>query len=164
MAIGLIAAGQRITAALLNSIAPLCVIKPADQSVTNSVVLVNDNALAVPVVAGATYLFDCYLDFEGGTTGSSDLQWQWQVPTGATLRYASGHVNTGAFVFTSYTGASNVTASTNGAGTILAVTMKGSLTMSSTGGNLQLKWAQNTANATATIVHAQSYLALWRIS
>ena len=75
-----ILAGQRITAALLNSMQPQTVIKPTDQSVTSSTTVVNDNDLVSAVLASATYIFTCYLDYEGGTTGSSDLKWVWSVP------------------------------------------------------------------------------------
>jgi len=62
-------------------------------------------------------------------------------------------------------GFSNVrTAGGNGAGSKLPVIMDGTLVTSSTPGTLQLTWSQNTSNATATIIHAQSSLALWRMS
>lgn len=158
----LIVAGSRITAAEIQAVAPLEIIKPTDQPLTSSTAMQNDTALFLPVVAGATYDFCCYLDFEGGTAGASDLKWTWALPSGATMRYASGHVNTGSFVFTSYTGASTVVASSAGAGVIQAVTMEGTLVTAGTAGNIQLQWAQNTSSATATIVHAQSKLRLIR--
>lgn len=166
MGAGLIQAGQRITAVLLNSIGPLGVIKGADQSVTSSTALVNDNALTVPLVAGATYLFDCYLDYEGGTTGASDLKWQWSIPAGATMRYGADYPSTSGLAVTigTNTAATVPHAGTNGAGTLMSARMKGSVTMSSTAGPLQLQWAQVTSSGTATIIHSQSYLALWRMS
>lgn len=160
----LIVAGSRITAALIASIAPLEFIKPADQPLTSSTAMQNDTALFLPVAAGATYDFGCYLDYEAAGPGTGDLAWTWALPAGATLRYASGHVNSGAFVFTSYLGSATVIASGQGAGNILAVTMEGSLVTGSTAGTLQLRWAQNTSNATPTIVHAQSKIRLTRIT
>lgn len=165
MALIPILAGQRITADLIASIAPLAVIKPNDQSVTSSTVLVNDTSLVEAVDADATYLFACYLDYEGGTQGSSDIQWEWSGPSGYTLRYWSGHITTGgAFVMTSYKGTDNPSAGSNGAGVIQGAFMFGTLVVASTAGNLQLQWAQNSSSATPTIVHAQSCLALWRVS
>src|SRR5215472_8894872 len=82
-----IAAGSEITAAYLASITAVGVVKPTDQSVTSSTVLVNDNALVIPVVANANYKFDLYLDFEGGTSGSSDIKFTWTVPASTTMRY-----------------------------------------------------------------------------
>ena len=165
MAIGLFTAGTRITAALLNSIAPLSVIKPSDQSVTSSTTLVNDSALFLPVVASATYLFDAYLDFEGAAIGTGDLKIEWTVPAGAALRFDLHGLNTASSSFSStFTDGVTTALGTTGAASLRGALMKGSLVMAATAGNLQLKWAQNTSSATATIVHAQSYVALWRVT
>jgi hypothetical protein len=159
-------AGQRITAAQLNAFcAPVEVIKAADQSVTSSTVLVNDTALVLPVVASATYDFSCYLDYEGGTLGASDLKFQWTVPSG-TLRFWMGFVNTAGTnsAGQTFTDTSVVGIGTNGAASLRGAQMEGSLVVGSTGGSLQLQWAQNMSSATATIVHAQSRVRLWRIT
>jgi hypothetical protein len=164
--VNLIVAGSRITAALLQSVAPMGVIKGADESVTSSTTLQNDNELFVPVIANATYLFDCYLDFEGGTAGASDIQWQWTIGAG-TLRYqaiyAQASSGLGLIAGVTYAGSANVAAGTNGAGSLRGLSMNGTL-VTSGASSLQLQWAQNTSSATATIVHAQSYLSLWRIT
>ena len=165
----LIVAGSRITAALLQSVAPLAVIKGADETVTNSTALQNDNELFVTCAANATYVFDCYLDFEGAAVTTGDIQWQWSTPSGATLRYQPIYAVVGSGLAisagTTVTGATTVSAGTNGSGSLRGASMNGTLVMGSTAGNLQLKWAQNTANnSTGTTVHAQSYLALWRVT
>ncbi len=163
-ALGNIQAGGRILASVVQGVAPLAVIKGADQTVTSSTTVVNDNALVLPVVANATYLFLCYLDYEGGTTGGSDLKWVWSVPSSGTLRYQRINFDpSNATQLSTLSGATTGTARTNGTN-LQGVTMFGSLIMSSTAGNLQLQWAQNSPSSTGTIVHAQSYLALWRIS
>lgn len=164
---GLIVAGSRIVASVMASIAPLAVIKGADQSVTSSTVMVNDSALVLPVVANAAYLFDCYLDYEGGASGSSDLQWVWAVPGGgAAMRYQPVGTTTSGGALTGQTlaGGDTQAVSSNGAGVLRGVSMNGTLVTGSAAGTLQLRWAQNTSSATPTIVHAQSYMALWRIS
>ena len=157
----LFTAGSRILAATLDQIAPLSAVKTSDESVTSSTALQNDNQLYVPLAANAYYAFECYLDYEGGTLGSSDIQWGWSFPAGLTMRYqvVGGNI-TGA---TTYIGTSVVVGSTNGAGTLRAQVMKGSVFVGSTAGTLQLQWAQNTSSGTATIVHAQSYIAMWLI-
>ena len=164
-ALGSILAGARILAADVQAVAPLAIIKGADQSVTSSVAMQNDDALLVNVEANASYLLLCYLDYEGGTRGASDLKWQWAVPSGASLRYQRLCVDPSSNPqFTTMSTATVGTAGSNGAGVLQGVTMNGTLTTSATPGTLQLQWAQNTSSATATIVHAQSSLALWRIS
>lgn len=161
-----ILAGQRVTAGLLASMLTLAVIKPADEPVTSSNTLQNDNDLLAAVVANASYDFDCYLDYEGGTINTSDLKWQWAVPSGATMRYQAFYVTTSNALGgeTTQLGSDVVVAGTKGAGVLMGVKMSGSLVMASTAGNMQLTWAQNTINGTATIVHAQSYLKLKRSS
>ena len=162
---GLIVAGSRIVASVMQQIAPQAVIKGADQSLASNTTLQNDNALFLPVVANASYLFECYLDYEGGTQGSSDLKWTFAVPAGGTLRYQPVYFNTSGVVQASTSTGSGInTAGTNGAGTLRGVTMTGSLIMGSLAGTLQLQWAQFTSNATPTIVHAQPLLSLWRVT
>jgi hypothetical protein len=159
-----ITAGARITAAILQGIAPLAVIKGADESVTSSATLQDDDALFLSVAANTTWLFRCYLDFEGAN-GAGFLKWGWSVPSGATLRYAANFVGTGGgLTLTTHAGVDTPAADTTGAGNLQALTMDGTLVVGSNAGTVQLQWAQNASNATATIVHAQSYLALWQIS
>lgn len=161
---GNIFAGGRVTADDIAGVAPLAVIKGADESVTSSTALQADNALFVPVLAEATYLFECVLDYEGGAQGSSDLKWMWALPAGAALDYAQINLNTSGNLALTNAGSGNRTAGTNGAGNTLAVTMTGTLTTSAVAGNLQLMWAQNTSSGTPTIIHAPSKLALWQVS
>jgi hypothetical protein len=158
--------GQSLPAADVNSwLLPVVVVKAADQFKTSTTVLANDSELFVPVAAGCTYLFDCYLDYEGGVQGASDLQMQWTVPAGALLRYQPvGTFSSGV----QHTGETNVAGTnfapgTNGAGVLRGITMRGTLVVAGTSGNLQLQWAQNTSSATATIVHAMSYVKLQRV-
>lgn len=169
MASGLIQAGSRITAALLASIAPLAVIKGADESVSNSTTLQFDDSLFVPIVANASYLFECYLDYEGAAVTAGDLQWRWSVPTGAFLRYQPIYANNTSgrplSAGTTVLGSTTITAGTNGSGNLCGASMNGTLVVGATAGNLSLEWAQATLNAsTPTIVHAQSSMTLWRVS
>lgn len=163
----LIVAGSRILASVIQSVAPLAVIKGADQSVaSNNTTLVNDNALFVPVVANGTYFWVMLLDYEGNTQGSGDLKFQITLPTGATARYWMGNISTGGASTTSFMGSqgASYSAGTGGAGNLRGLLAVGTAIIGGTPGNMQLQWCQNTSNATATIVHAQSALALWRVS
>jgi hypothetical protein len=53
---------------------------------------------------------------------------------------------------------------TNGTTTLMAAELSFTLVTSSTAGNLQLQWAQNTSNATATTVKAGSVLTALRLA
>lgn len=162
-AAGQINAGSRITASLIRGIAPLCAVKQADETVASSTTLQFDDALFLPVLAGAQYDFRCTLDYEGNTHGSGDIKWTWNVPTGSTLRYQATYVHNTAVSTSMLAGSATGSADTTGTGNLMGVTMDGSLFVSSTAGNLALEWAQFTSNAVGTIVHAQSRLTLWQV-
>ena len=160
-----ILAGMDPTASLLQALAPFMAYKSNDQSVTSSTTLANDNALSLPVAANGTYFFICMLKFEGGTSGSSDLKFAWTGPSGFGMNYQLTGLNAGGGSTLGFMrSATGSTGGTTGAGNVWGTTMLGTVTASSTAGTLQLQWAQNTSSATATIVHAGSVLAMWRIS
>lgn len=167
MAVPTWAVGQVLSASDVNEwFVPRVVIKPTDQNVTSSTTLVNDNALVLPLDSNASYFFFCYLLFEGGTSGSSDLKWSFTLPGTATLRYHA-IFNSGSGVVTvgvSFTGASTNNASTNGSGSLRGLTMDGTIVSGATAGNIQLQWAQNTSSGTSTTVHAQSCIWIQRIA
>ena len=161
-----IQAGQRITAALLTSMMPQTVIKPSDETVTSSTTLQNDNDLSAPVAANASYIFEIYLDFEGGTQGSSDLKLQLIGPSGTAIRYQiiCGDTSGNPYVAGGQTQLTTPAAGTNGAGTFMALSMKGTVVTGSSAGTFQLQWAQHTSSGTGTIVHVGSSLMLTRVS
>ena len=146
---------------------PLVAFKAADQSVTSSTTLVNDTALFIAPRINCTYWMEMYVDYEGGTNGSSDLKGQFTVPGAAALNYSEIH-NSASGATTVAMGqraaAATFVAGTNGAGNLLTLECKGTLQMSSTVGNLQFQWAQNGTSGTSTIVHAGSVLMLRRIA
>lgn len=167
-ALGNINAGARVTAAMLQGVAPDAIIKGADQQVLNSTTLVNDSALFLTLPANTTWAFVCNLDYEGAATGTGDLKWKWSVPSGATMRYTRiGYLpgSIGSPTVALQTEANTPQGGTNGAAVLEGQFMFGSVVMGGTAGALQLTWAQQTANASvATIVHAGSILALWQVS
>jgi hypothetical protein len=149
-----------------NWLVPSAAVKTADQSVTSSTVLVNDTELSLPLAASVTYLFQCYIDYEGGTGGASDIQWLWSLPAGSFMRYTNPHRNLAGTPVAgdTSTGTATDAASTGGAGVLRALQMMGSIVCGVTAGTLQFRWAQNTSSATSTIVHAQSCVMLQRVT
>lgn len=157
-------AGARVTAALLQGVAPLAAYKGADETVTSSTVLQNDDALFLDLDAAATYFWLMLLDYEGGMQGSSDLKWQFSVPSGAAgILSPLFFSNSGALSFTLGGIAATVIAGTNGAGTKRPLLAAGTIVTSATAGNMQLTWAQNVSSGTGTIVHAGSALLAWQV-
>jgi hypothetical protein len=162
----LIFAGQRVSADLLNELAPLSVIKPGDQHYTNTT-LASDNDLVMPVNANASYLVQCYLSYEGGTMNASDMKFEFTVPSGSTLS-----LGVPAYFFTDglthgpgvYVASEVLVVGTQGAGNSRSVFAAGSLIVGNTGGNLQLLAAKNSSGSTDAIIHAQSFLSLQEVT
>ncbi|MGW3499371.1 hypothetical protein ACWDMY_01315 [Streptomyces globisporus] len=129
--------------------------KTADESVTSSTTLQNDNHLVLPVVANATYSLFLMCIFSGGTVG--DIKFDWTVPTGTVLRWSDQTGTSGLH--------SNVDVySAPGGTTQVAFQVWATVVTSGTAGNIQFRWAQNASDATATIVRANSHLCLDRVA
>lgn len=145
---------------------PLAAYKASDTSRASNTTQASDPDLTVAVAANCTYWVDVWLNYEGGTQGSSDLKLGFAVPSGATLRSSatftgqSGGSNTEGYYAS---GGSALTPGTNGAGNIRGFILHGTLAVSSSAGSLTLSWAQNTSSGTATTIHTGSVLVLQRI-
>lgn len=145
------------------------IIKPADQTINDSTTFQNDNALFASLPVSTTWEVEMLLSYDGSTTGDFKAGWA-SPPSGATavLSWAGGGtgassspVNMGGIIAT-------ISASSSfggvGVGTAVPVWVRGTLTMSSTAGTLQLQWAQNTLDATILTLHAGSMLKLRQVS
>ncbi|WP_159062002.1 hypothetical protein [Streptomyces sp. WM6368] len=140
-------------------------VKTADEPVTSSTSLQDDDHLSLTVVAGGWYAVDAYLDVEADPAG--DLTIGWSVPAGATMSWTEGGISAGN---TSNIGSiklqRNDAGTSSGVGIIAAgssVRPAGRLTVGGTAGTLQLRWAQTASSGTPTIVKTGSWLRLTRI-
>lgn len=148
-----VAAGQRITAALLTSMLPSYTLVTATQTVNNSATLVNDSDLAVAVAANATYEWELHASWQ--TAVNCDLKTAWTFPAGTTgLKHALGATGTaGGFTDRTNTSArvsahvltTVVAYQIDIAGTDQWIHEWGVAVTSTTAGTLQFQWAQNTA-------------------
>lgn len=142
------------------------VVKPSDESVTNTIVFQNDDHLVLPVQAGMRYFVQCLLIYTATTT--SNLDFRWSVPTGSTFDWVSDALGAGVTTFSgsisrTFQGVASEPAF-GGAGTAVCVaTVKGVLLVGSTAGNLRAQWTQSTAGATASIMKAGSMVAMRRL-
>jgi hypothetical protein len=156
-------AGEVLTAADVNLYLKnmLTAIKPANESVTSSTVLQDDDHLSIPLAANSTYLVIGVLNYDGALTG--DFKMAFTGPAGVTLNI---HTDGLGIAATDGTGDQvfliEAVAPAGGAfGTIAAADHRpllfiGFVATGGTAGNLQLQWAQNTSNGTATRVLATS--------
>lgn len=161
-------AGTAVTAAFLESMLPITATKTANESVTSSTTLQNDDQLFAPVEANATYDVELRLFHDSDATVAGDIKVAWTGPAGATMNWGVHGANSAA---TSSTSAlTNMQTRTiaefaafgggDSSGTTALV--GGTLTVAGTAGTLQLQWAQETSNAVATNVRAGSRLQLRR--
>ncbi len=160
------AVGQVLTASDVNNwFVPLAAEKGSDQPVTSSTTLVNDSALVIPVAASATYDFDLQLFYKGFTTGSGDIKIAWSLPSGATLvgggDFIANPLGVTQLFYTQAT--ASIFSASNGTANPQPIRTWGTLVTSTTAGNMQLQWAQNTSSGTATTVMTGSVLTAQRI-
>lgn len=143
--------------------------KTATESVTSSVALQNDDQLFFAVAGNSRYTMEGFIIYDGATAG--DLKVAFTYPAGATFEW-SNRGNTGPAAGTSLTDF-NTVIQTNDARSINATPTPsppglhfapiGYLITSSTAGNLQMQWAQDTSSATATRVRSGSWLRLMKV-
>ncbi|MFF4369622.1 hypothetical protein [Streptomyces sp. NPDC001594] len=166
-------AGQRMTAALMQSTQPIYVEKPTDQPVTNSTTNVNDTALTASVAANAKYFVQGMLLYSART--DTDIKIGWTGPSGSVFDWIShgqsqdgtgGLAGSGVVVDRQSIG--NTTFPLGGFGaentTYMTAPFWGRLTTSSTAGSLQLNWSQRVANVTSSIMRAGSWILLTRVA
>lgn len=166
------APGRWIPASQLNEMQPLYVEKSADQSIASSTANTNDNALLVPVAANAKYIVSGMLlysahssaDIKIGWSGPSDATFDWIIHAQTTA--TGGVASNGVVVDRQVIGNSAFPLGGFGAEntTYMTAPLTGRLVTSSTAGTLQLNWAQQTSNGTASIMRAGSWLMLNRVA
>lgn len=145
---------------------PLAVIKPADTARASTTSLADDPDLQLPLAANASYRIDSVIFYDGPSAGSSDLKWQFSVPSGSNGQYFVAHQNLSG----SFTGAfqsnwtDTLTANTNGVGSQMCLDIHGIIQTAATAANFTFRWAQNTSSGTNDHIKAQSFLTARRIA
>lgn len=135
--------------------------KTAQQDLTSDNTLNNDADLVVAVAASTKYRVNGTVRFFSAS-GAPDAQMAFTVPTGTTMDIMVDTVRNGAagdtaFLNTSGTGTGLLVI---GAGGDAVVHFSGVIQVSTTAGNLQLQWAQNTSDGTATSMNRGSWMSI----
>ncbi|MDT7923497.1 MAG: hypothetical protein RRA60_01750, partial [Chlorobiota bacterium] len=149
--------------------------KTANESVTNSTTPQADDHLYATLPANSIWEVEILLRTQsaGGDANNGGIQVQLNAPTGTSMQVyveikkggSGGDLNhhwhygwiTAPNTSVGYNPIPGTTTQTG------AVKLKGLVIVGSTGGTLQLYWAQNAANTNATTVYANSYMKLTRI-
>lgn len=137
------------------------IVKSADESVTSSTTLQNDDELFASVLANTNYVFEGVFNFTGDT--NADFKMAFTFPTGAELymhfmTYDTALTNFGSFAQYNPASGTSSAGGVGGATTYRPTHVRGSLFVGGTAGTLQLQWAQNASNAAATILRKGSLL------
>lgn len=139
------------------------------QPVTNSVVLVDDTILQFPVNVAGTYSFRMFVQFSSTVTTANLRYRHTCTATGVSgIRITRRAIIPGG---TAYSGIATDTAFSAADVVVTGASVnpghiwiEGTFTTTGTVGDFKFRWAQNTANATATNVLPGSYIEYTRIS
>lgn len=149
-----------VLSALITEVRPVTARKTANETVNNSAALQNDNELFVAAEAGATYDFTLFGMYTSGTT--PDLKVGWTVPSGTTMRWGASYYDTASALALTSNLTESSTLACGGTTFNQSFIATGVIVVGSTAGLVQMQWAQNTANASDTILYVGSYLELRR--
>jgi hypothetical protein len=140
-------------------------------AVNNSTVLVNDSVLFAPLPTTGRFQFEFTLFYDASTTADFKIAFTW--PAAALTRWGvhaasttvSGGVGPGVWG-TAVASGTAITIGGSGTGTanVLMATVKGTTLMGGTAGNLQLQYAQATADPSDSFIRSDSRMMVWRVS
>jgi hypothetical protein len=139
--------------------------KTSDTSRASTTTVTDDPHLTVPVAINSVYMVTVMLNYDAVT--AADFKYLLNTPAGCTFAALENSMPTTATVPADViiSGRSingEGPAGGLGAGTIVPLVVQGLLTVGSTAGSFKVQWSQNTSNATATILKANSYIFLQR--
>lgn len=131
------------------------VVKASNETVNNSTVYQDDDELVAPCDVSRKYLIELFLNYTSSV--GADIKFQLSLPAGATSRagitcFASTALSntTGQFANTPTAGGNDATQMSWWGQKIVEI--------GATAGNIQLQWAQNTAEVSNTILLAGSFM------
>lgn len=140
-------------------------VKSADESVTSSTTLQDDNHLTHTIPQAGTYVFDLQLFCTSATDAAGDIKFAFTFPTGTCHFKANGPdagitggtIQTGqwAAIHTATSGTSAIAMGLSSA--MGGIEIRGIL-IATASGTLTLQWAQSTSDANASTLKAGSHM------
>jgi len=132
------------------------VYKSANETVTSSTILQDDDHLTFAIGANEVWAFKMMMFYNAGT--NPDIDFGWSVPAGTTMKWNYG-TNTGTIL----TEATRLTVF-NGIASDTGVLFYGTVVASSTAGNVTLQWAQRNSDGASTTVLSGSHIIAERLA
>jgi hypothetical protein len=138
--------------------------KTADETVNNSAVLQNDDDLLLPIGANEIWRFEFVI--YGISNATADFKYSLVGPAASNVRWEFTGENESATVVSWNFLAGGVAVAARGFadGSHTLNILRGVIINGANAGNLQLQWAQNTADASDTKVFANSCLLATRLA
>jgi hypothetical protein len=136
--------------------------KTADESVTSSTTLQDDNHLLFAIGVSEIWMAEASLYYTSGTTG--DLKFAWSVPSGATGTHSYVGFDISIVFNSDVSTTLSTPLSVGGSGAIRLAQLRAIIVNSTNAGNVTLQWAQNVSDGTATTVLTNSVLLAHRIT
>lgn len=136
--------------------------KASDESVTSSTAVQADNELTFSIGANETYIIHVNVNATFAAAGS--IKYSVTAPSGATCNISSFGADSTGSAGEIMNGGCGTTGTYGGGGTASYETIDGTITTGATSGSVTLQWAQNSSNASATIVKAGSSLVAYKVS
>ena len=132
--------------------------KTADESVSSSTTLQNDDTLKIALAASDAVEFSAVM-FVSSTSSSPDFKMTFTVPSGASVRWFAEWFDGVAYQSSGIVTSSGTTVAFAITGNTLGmVKLTGIVVNGSNAGDLQLQWAQNSSNSTAVKVEQRSFI------
>lgn len=151
-------AGQKLTADALNQLLPTIAAKATDQTVNNSSTLVDDDDMVIALAANSVYRFEAVFVYNSNTT--ADIKIGYTIPSGASTTAVTDYFDTALTRnMIPHVAAPTTGTPMGGNASNAPAWTKGTVT-TTTAGNLTIRWAQNTTNASNTVMKAGSFLAV----
>jgi hypothetical protein len=151
-----------VLSALITEVRPVIARKTVDETISSSSTLQNDDELFVSVTANAVYSARLHLPYQSNATPG--FKYGFTFPSGTTLPLWSFEGITTVPAFTYGVATNGGVSGLGGTAANQALDAWGLVIVSSTAGTLQVQWAQNTLNASNTIVRAGAFLELIRLA
>lgn len=135
--------------------------KIADETVTSSTTVQDDDHLVIALAANSVYAFDSFIMFDCDAT--ADIKFTFTGPASSTISFTSDGVSAGN---SNNIGSIKMDVNAAGIETVLggfigtktAIRPAGVIVTGATAGNLTFRWAQNITSGTPTTVYTNSWL------
>lgn len=135
--------------------------KTADEIVNNSAALQNDNHLLLALAANEVWIIDLTLIL--GSDPAPDFKMDCTIPVGANGYMHTCYIDAAAAQQIAQSSAAEINVLTYGGATPTTIRIAYLIVNGVNAGNFQIRWAQNTADATDTIVLTNSNLICHKI-